>query len=77
MPDLPALPPSDVIRALERAGFVRTRQRGSHLFLVHPDNGQGDAVAGGGSDLEPEPAVVAGPARRLSREGCDDSYDTG
>lgn len=37
MRDLPALPPNEAVRALERAGFVRTRQRGSHLFLVHPD----------------------------------------
>ncbi|MEK7808655.1 MAG: type II toxin-antitoxin system HicA family toxin [Chloroflexota bacterium] len=33
MPKLPALKPSEVVRALERAGFVRVRQRGSHLRL--------------------------------------------
>jgi predicted RNA binding protein YcfA (HicA-like mRNA interferase family) len=25
-----------VVRALERAGFVVDRQRGSHLILIHP-----------------------------------------
>ena len=29
--------PKKVIRALERAGFERIRQRGSHVFLKHPD----------------------------------------
>jgi predicted RNA binding protein YcfA (HicA-like mRNA interferase family) len=33
MPKLPALKPSQVVRALEDAGFVRVRQRGSHLRL--------------------------------------------
>jgi predicted RNA binding protein YcfA (HicA-like mRNA interferase family) len=30
---LPALTPKELIRALERAGFVRWRQKGSHLTL--------------------------------------------
>ena len=33
MPKLPALKPAEVVGALERAGFVRVRQRGSHLRL--------------------------------------------
>jgi predicted RNA binding protein YcfA (HicA-like mRNA interferase family) len=33
MPKLPTLRPSQVVRALEDAGFVRVRQRGSHLRL--------------------------------------------
>ncbi len=33
MPKLPALKATEVIRALERGGFVRVRQRGSHLRL--------------------------------------------
>ena len=32
---LPALTARDVIRALERAGFVVARQSGSHCRLVH------------------------------------------
>jgi len=33
MPKLPALKSSEVVRALERAGFIRARQRGSHLRM--------------------------------------------
>ena len=33
---LPALRARQIIRALERAGFVRDRQKGSHLVMYHP-----------------------------------------
>lgn len=33
MPELPHLSGHDVIRALERTGFVQVRQRGSHVVL--------------------------------------------
>ena len=33
MPKLPGLSGADVIRALERLGFVQVRQRGSHVVL--------------------------------------------
>ena len=33
MPQLSSVTANQVVRALERAGFVRTRQRGSHLRL--------------------------------------------
>jgi predicted RNA binding protein YcfA (HicA-like mRNA interferase family) len=33
VPKLPFLTPKELVRALERAGFVRWRQRGSHLTL--------------------------------------------
>jgi predicted RNA binding protein YcfA (HicA-like mRNA interferase family) len=35
---LPALKPREVIRALERAGFVVRRIRGSHYQLTHATN---------------------------------------
>ncbi|MEE9594412.1 MAG: type II toxin-antitoxin system HicA family toxin [Candidatus Hydrothermarchaeales archaeon] len=31
------LPPEKVIRALEKSGFVQVRQKGSHIFMRHPD----------------------------------------
>ena len=34
---LPTLGPRQVIRALERAGFARRRQSGSHLTMKHSD----------------------------------------
>lgn len=37
MSRLPILKARDVIRALERAGFIRMRQKGSHVFLRHPE----------------------------------------
>ncbi|HVN63538.1 MAG TPA: type II toxin-antitoxin system HicA family toxin [Candidatus Binataceae bacterium] len=33
MPKLPAIGPKDLVKALERAGFVRWRQKGSHLSM--------------------------------------------
>lgn len=37
MPALPVLTWEEVCRALERAGFARKSQRGSHLKLRHAD----------------------------------------
>lgn len=34
---LPSLRPRDVIRALERAGFLVDHIHGSHHYLKHPD----------------------------------------
>ena len=34
---LPTLKPREVIRALERAGFLLLRVRGSHHYFQHPD----------------------------------------
>ncbi|MBW4653778.1 MAG: type II toxin-antitoxin system HicA family toxin [Kaiparowitsia implicata GSE-PSE-MK54-09C] len=33
MPKLPRVKASEVIRALERLGFVQTRQKGSHIVM--------------------------------------------
>lgn len=37
MPGLPVLTWEEVCRGLERAGFARKSQRGSHLKMRHPD----------------------------------------
>jgi predicted RNA binding protein YcfA (HicA-like mRNA interferase family) len=37
MTQLPVVRPEEVIRALERAGFVVERVKGSHHALKHPD----------------------------------------
>ena len=34
MPQLPACTPANVIRALERAGFLFVRQKGSHRMYI-------------------------------------------
>jgi len=35
--DLPALKSSDVIKALEKAGFQIKRQTGSHIIYISPN----------------------------------------
>ncbi len=37
MPRLSPVPARKVIRALEALGFRPVRQKGSHLFMQHPD----------------------------------------
>jgi predicted RNA binding protein YcfA (HicA-like mRNA interferase family) len=36
MSTLPAVTGKQTVRALERAGFLKDRQKGSHLILIHP-----------------------------------------
>ena len=36
MPNLPQLSGKEIIRALERLGFVQARQRGSHVVMKSP-----------------------------------------
>ena len=36
MAQLPALSAKQVIKNLARLGFVRLRQKGSHLVMIHP-----------------------------------------
>lgn len=36
-PSLPSIRAKELTRALERAGFVLRRQRGSHQLWFHPD----------------------------------------
>jgi predicted RNA binding protein YcfA (HicA-like mRNA interferase family) len=35
---LPRVTGREVVRALERAGFISDRQRGAHVILVHPQS---------------------------------------
>ncbi len=37
MDSIKPLPVKKVIKALEKIGFQRIRQKGSHLFMRHPD----------------------------------------
>lgn len=38
MPKLPRITGVELVYALEKAGFVIVRQKGSHLRMKHPDN---------------------------------------
>lgn len=40
MPKLPVLSGADVVRALERLGFVAVRQRGSHIMMRRGSSGR-------------------------------------
>ena len=37
MPKLPLLSAKEVIKILQKMGFQKIRQEGSHVFLQHPD----------------------------------------
>lgn len=37
MPPLPVITGGELIRSLEKAGFLAIRQRGSHVRMRHPD----------------------------------------
>ena len=50
---LPTLKPRQVIQALQRAGFVIHHQRGSHVYLRHPQKpGVQICVPRHGADLK-------------------------
>lgn len=40
MPKLPVLTPREVIRVLEKRGFILDRVKGSHHIYLHPDTRQ-------------------------------------
>jgi len=51
MPHLPVLKASELIRVLERTGFVVVRQRGSHVRLKHADGQAATAPVHAGKDI--------------------------
>ena len=53
MPHLPVLKPREVVRALERLGFVEVRQRGAHRQFRHADGGGTTVPFHAGRDIAP------------------------
>lgn len=53
MGNLPVLKPKEVIRLLERHGFVEVRQRGSHKQFRHPDGRVTTVPVHHGRDISP------------------------
>jgi predicted RNA binding protein YcfA (HicA-like mRNA interferase family) len=53
LPDLPVVRSSECVRALERAGFERVRQKGSHLFMEHGVSGATTTLPIHGGDIKP------------------------
>ena len=58
MPRLPRVRAAEVIRALERRGFVLSRTRGSHYIFHHPEEGKRVTVPYHGTRVIP-PGTVA------------------
>jgi predicted RNA binding protein YcfA (HicA-like mRNA interferase family) len=36
-PKIPVAKPKEIIRALKKLGFIIQKQKGSHIFLYHPE----------------------------------------
>ncbi len=53
MSKLPVLKPLQLVRFLERLGFQRIRQKGSHLYLRHLDGRATVVPIHKGEDLSP------------------------
>ena len=51
MPKLPVVTGRQLLKALTRAGFVRVRQRGSHVTLRHADGRFTSVPVHAGKDL--------------------------
>jgi predicted RNA binding protein YcfA (HicA-like mRNA interferase family) len=51
MPPVPAVSGTELVKALERAGFVVTRVKGSHHRLKHPDGRSTTVPVHGGRDV--------------------------
>jgi predicted RNA binding protein YcfA (HicA-like mRNA interferase family) len=51
-PRLPNLSAKEVVRALERAGFVFQRQKGSHATFRHPETKRTTVVPLHGGDVK-------------------------
>jgi predicted RNA binding protein YcfA (HicA-like mRNA interferase family) len=52
MTRLPTLSAEKIIRALEKAGFLIDRQRGSHVILKHPTRDLTTTVPKHGNDVK-------------------------
>jgi len=50
---LPIFKPNELVRVLERLGFRRIRQKGSHLYLRHPDGRATVVPIHRGEDIPP------------------------
>jgi len=54
MTQVPVVKPKKVVKALERAGFIFVRQRGSHIHFRHPDRPGIVTVPKNKKDLHPK-----------------------
>ena len=69
MSKLPTLKGEELVRILERMGFERVRQKGSHIRLRHPDGRLTTVPVHKGQD------IPKGLLRRIIREDLGISLD--
>lgn len=60
--------PMKLIKALTKRGFVIKRQKGSHVFLEHPDGRRTTILLHGNEELRPEILVMIMKDLGMSRE---------
>jgi predicted RNA binding protein YcfA (HicA-like mRNA interferase family) len=53
LPKLSLLSPQELIKILEKLGFQRTRQKGSHLRFAHPDGRKTTVPLHSGREIGP------------------------
>lgn len=53
MAKLKRLSPTELVKILEKLGFQRTHQKGSHLRLVHPDGRKTTVPLHAGREIGP------------------------
>ena len=53
MPPVPVVRGSQIVRALEKAGFTVARVTGSHHIMVHPDGRRTTVPVHAGRDIRP------------------------
>jgi len=64
MPPVPAVRGSQVVGALEKAGFVVGRINGSHHIMRHPDGRRTTVPVHAGRDIRP------GTLRNILKDAC-------
>ncbi len=64
MPKLPNLTGGELVRALQRAGFLLQHIRGSHQIMKHPDGRRASIPVHASQSLKP--GLLLGVLRRLN-----------
>jgi predicted RNA binding protein YcfA (HicA-like mRNA interferase family) len=66
------LPAKKVIRALEKCGFIKVRQKGSHLIMRHPDGRMTVVPVHAGENIGPGLLLQIIKDTKLSKEEFED-----
>jgi predicted RNA binding protein YcfA (HicA-like mRNA interferase family) len=69
------LPAKKIIRALEKVGFIKVRQKGSHVIMRHPDGRMTVVPIHRGEDIGPGLLLEIIKDTKLSKEEFLDLLD--